>query len=72
MKVVKTIKKKEEIEAPETDETMIEVITRDSVLERINHYLGNKALNLKDDDYCYVKCHGNHLVIGRARIVLEE
>ena len=69
---VKMQKKKEDINTPKKNETMIEVTTRDEVLERINHYLGNKALNIDNDDYCYVKCVGYHLEIGRARIVLEE
>jgi len=40
--------------------------------ERVNSLIGDEGLNIQDDEYCYVKIVENHLVVGRARIVLEE
>ena len=49
-----------------------DLIKRDQVVDRITAYLSDSPLNIKRDEYCYVKIVGNHLEIGRAKIVLEE
>ena len=49
-----------------------DLIKRDQVPDRITAYLSNAPLNIGRNDYCYVKIVGNHLEIGRAKIVLEE
>jgi len=49
-----------------------EILTRDMLDERLNSLAGAEGLNIGDDEYCYIKIVGNHLVVGRARIVLEE
>jgi hypothetical protein len=53
-------------------QTTTDLIKRDQVLNRINTYLSNAPLNIGKNDYCYVKIVGNHLEIGRAKIVLDE
>ena len=57
-------------ENPEVNQTYI--IARDLILNKINAYLSTEGLNIGKDEYCYVKFVGNHLEIGRAKIVLEE
>ncbi len=49
-----------------------EILPLDMVEERLNSLTGDEGLNIGDDEYCYVKVVGNHLVVGRAKIVLEE
>ena len=49
-----------------------DLIKCDQVVERITDYLSNEPLNIGSDEYCYVKIVGNHLEIGRTKIVLEE
>jgi hypothetical protein len=49
-----------------------DLIKRDQVLDRITAYLSDAPLNIGRNDYCYVKVVGNHVEIGRAKIVLEE
>jgi hypothetical protein len=49
-----------------------DLIKRDQVLDRITAYLSDAPLNIGRNDYCYVRIVGNHLEIGRAKIVLEE
>ena len=49
-----------------------DIVTRDMLLDSINSFLGDDPLNLKDDDYCYIRIVGNHLEIGRAKVVMEE
>ncbi len=49
-----------------------EILPLDMVEERLYSLTGNEGLNIGDDEYCYVKVVGNHLVVGRAKIVLEE
>ena len=53
-------------------QTTTDLIKRDQVLNRINTYLSNAPLNIGKNDYCYVKIVGNHLEIGRAKIILDE
>ena len=49
-----------------------DLIKRDQVLDQITAYLSDAPLNIGKDEYCYVKIVGNHLEIGRAKIVLDE
>ena len=49
-----------------------DLIKPEQLVDRIYTYLNNAPLNIGKDDYCYVKIVGNHLEIGRAKIVLEE
>ncbi|PNX53684.1 MAG: hypothetical protein BV458_03245 [Thermoplasmata archaeon M9B2D] len=49
-----------------------EIVPRDHVVLKLDSYLSETGLNIKKNDYCYVKIVGNHLEIGRAKIVLEE
>lgn len=60
------------IENREMDEDVTDLVQRDQVVNRINAYLNDAPLNIGKDDYCYVKIVGNHLEIGRAKIVLVE
>jgi hypothetical protein len=49
-----------------------EILTRDMLDDRIYSLIGDEGLNIGDDEFCYIKIVGNHLVVGRARIILEE
>jgi|GEM_PF-3866146 len=49
-----------------------EIVPRDHVVLKLDSYLSETGLNIGKTDYCYVKIVGNHLEIGRAKIVLEE
>lgn len=49
-----------------------EILTLDMLDDRLYSLTGDEGLNIGDDEYCYVKLVGNHLVVGRARIVLDE
>ncbi|KYK22295.1 hypothetical protein AYK25_02530 [Thermoplasmatales archaeon SM1-50] len=49
-----------------------EIVPRDHVVLKLDSYLSEAGLNMGKSDYCYVKIVGNHLEIGRAKIVLEE
>jgi hypothetical protein len=49
-----------------------EIITRDMLNDRINSLIGDEGLNIGDGEYYYIKTVGNHLVVGRAKIILEE
>jgi hypothetical protein len=49
-----------------------DIVTRDMLVDSINSYLGENPLNIKDGDYCYIRIVGNHLEIGRAKVVMEE
>ena len=49
-----------------------EILTLDMLQERLYSLTGDEGLKIGDDEYCYIKIVGNHLVVGRARIVLEE
>jgi hypothetical protein len=62
----------EVIEKQEPNQTLTDLVPRDDLIERINLYLGEEGLNLEKNDYCYIKIVGNHLEIGRAKIILEE
>jgi len=62
----------EVIENHEMNGTITDIITGDNVLERINSYLSSEPLNIRKDDYCYIRIVGNHLEIGRAKIDLVE
>ena len=64
--------KTEMIENPEMNEAITDIVPRDHIVERINSYLGDEPLNVGKDDYCYVRIVGNHLEIGRAKIILVE
>jgi hypothetical protein len=64
--------KTEMIENPEMNEAITDIVPRDHIVERINSYLSDEPLNVGKDDYCYVRIVGNHLEIGRAKIILVE
>ena len=49
-----------------------ELLTRDQMVERIYTILSEPPLNMGKHDYCYVKIVGNHIELGRAKIVIEE
>ena len=49
-----------------------QIVTRDALDDRINSLTGHDGLNIGDGEYCYIKLVGNHLVVGRAKIVMEE
>jgi hypothetical protein len=60
------------IENMEFDKDVTDLVKRDQVVQRIDAYLRQAPLNIERDDYCYVRIVGNHLEIGRAKIVIEE
>ena len=64
--------KTEVIETREMNKNFTDLVTRDQIIDRLNAYLSDEPLNIGKDDYCYVKIVGNHLEIGRAKIILEE
>jgi len=64
--------KTEEIENHEMNQTFSDIGPRDMIIDRINSCLSDEPLNIGKDDYCYIKIVGNHLEIGRAKIILEE
>ena len=49
-----------------------EILTRDMLDDRIYSLIGDEGLNIGNDEFCYIKIVGNHLMVGRARIILEE
>jgi hypothetical protein len=49
-----------------------EIMTRDMLDDRIYSLIGNEGLDIGDDEFCYIKLVRNHLVVGRAKIILEE
>jgi hypothetical protein len=49
-----------------------EIVPRDMLDDRINSLTGHEGLNIADGEYCYVKLVGNHLLVGRAKIIMEE
>lgn len=56
----------------EMRQTITDIIPRESIIQKIDLYLNDEGLNIRKDEYCYIKIVGNHLEIGRAKIVLEE
>jgi hypothetical protein len=64
--------KTEWTEEIEFNKAITDLLKRDQVINRINTYLRDAPLNIGKDEYCYVKIVGNHLEIGRAKIILEE
>ena len=64
--------KTEVIENHEMNETFTDIVPRDNIVERISSYLSDEPLNIGKDDYCYIRIVGNHLEIGRAKIILVE
>jgi len=64
--------KTEEIENPEINETITDIVPRDNIADRINSYLSNELLKIGKDDYCYIRIVGNHLEIGRAKIFMVK
>jgi hypothetical protein len=60
------------VENNETNQTFTDLLPRDAIAERINSYLTNEPLNIGKEDYCYIRIVGNHLEVGRAKIILEE
>jgi hypothetical protein len=49
-----------------------EIIVREMVNDRVNQLIGEEGLNIDNGEYYYVKTVGNHLVVGRAKIILED
>jgi hypothetical protein len=49
-----------------------EIITRDMLSERISSMMSEEGLNIADGEYFYIKTVGNHIVVGRAKIIIEE
>ncbi len=49
-----------------------EIVPRNMLDDKINSLTGNEGLNIGNSEYCYIKVVGNHLVVGRAKIILEE
>ncbi len=70
MKVIKTRRKKQEI-GPKKNDDEIEIVTCDMIDDTLNYFLSDRALNLGDDDYCYLRRVGSHLEIGRIKIICE-
>ena len=64
--------KTEEIENPEINETITDIVPRENIADRINSYLSNELLKIGKDDYCYIRIVGNHLEIGRAKIFMVK
>ena len=64
--------KTEMIDTREMNKGITDLVTCDQMVDRISSYLSDAPLNLGKDEYCYVKIVGNHLEIGRAKIILEE
>ncbi len=49
-----------------------EIVPRNMLDDKINSLTGIEGLNIGNSEYCYIKVVGNHLVGGRAKIILEE
>ena len=60
------------IENVKMNEGVTDLVPSDQMFNRIDAYLHEAPVNIEKGDYCYVKIVGNHLEIGRAKIVLEE
>jgi hypothetical protein len=60
------------IENHERNKDITDLVTRNQLFDRLNAYLNDEPLNIGTGEYCYVKIVGNHLEIGRAKIVLDE
>ena len=56
----------------QSNKTITDLVKRDQAINRISAYLRDTPLNIGKDEYCYVKIVGNHLEIGRIKIILEE
>lgn len=59
-------------ETHDINKGITDLVTPDQMIDKIYSYLSDAPLNIGKDDYCYVKIVGNHLEIGRAKIILEE
>jgi len=71
--IAKEVQHLEKLSKPETDiKSEADIVTRELLIERINTYLGEEPLSMGDGDFCYIRVIGNHLEIGRAKVVLEE
>ena len=69
----KEVQHLEKLSKTETDtKSDTDIVTREMLIDRINSYLGEEPLNMGDGDFCYIRVIGNHLEIGRAKVVLEE
>jgi hypothetical protein len=60
------------IETHEMRKGTTDLVSRDQIVERIMDYLNDEPLKTGNGDYYYMRIVGNHLEIGRAKIVLEE
>jgi hypothetical protein len=59
-------------ETHEINKGITDLVTPDQMVDRIYSYLSDAPLNIRKDEYCYVKIVKNHLEVGRAKIILEE
>lgn len=64
--------KPEQNENTKINPEFTDIIPRDNLIQKINSYLAEEGLNIAKDDYCYLKIVGNHIEVGRAKIILEE
>ncbi len=62
----------EPTQSTEINPGFTDIVPREHIIQRIETYLGGDGVNITNDDYCYIKIVGNHLEIGRAKIILEE
>jgi hypothetical protein len=60
------------IETHEMKRGTTDLVSCDQIIDRIYYYLSHEPLNIGKNDYCYIKIVGNHLEIGRAKIILDE
>jgi late competence protein required for DNA uptake (superfamily II DNA/RNA helicase) len=71
--LTKEVQHLEKFSKSETDtKSETDIVTRDMLVDRINSYLGEEPLNMGDGEFCYIRIVGNHLEIGRAKVVFEE
>jgi hypothetical protein len=56
----------------ENNPNLTDIIPREQIIQKIDSYLTEEGLNIAKDDYCYLKIVGNHIEVGRAKIILEE
>jgi len=71
--LTKEVQHLEKFSKSETDtKSETDIVTRDMLVDRINSYLGEEPLNMGEGEFCYIKLVGNHLEIGRAKVVFEE
>ena len=60
------------IDTREMDKQPAFLFTRDQMVDKIYTILSEPPLSMEKNDRCYVRVVGNHVEIGRAKIILEE